>query len=458
MFGLRKSYGMFSWSPLILLGFVAAYLYTNSTFSMLRDIREKGGLTVYLQNSPTSYYEGPEGYRGFEYELLSAFAEYAELDIHFFTCENAIELLSAAEHGYADISAGGITRTEQRDRNYTFGPDYYHVQQVLIYKRGERRPQSIEDLLDGSIEIMAGSSYEEQLKTYQKEYPDLSWIANEELSTELIMQKVWEEKVDYTIADDNIAQLNQRYFPELEIAFPITEEQPQAWVLNPKWKKLSYLIDTWLTDYVLSGKMDLLVDKYYGHVTVFDYVDIRKYHRRINSRLPNFERYFRSAAEETGLSWTLLAAMAYQESHWRSRAKSPTGVRGIMMLTLCTARNVGVTNRLDPEQSIRGGAKYLAHLVDQIPDSVRAEDHIPYALASYNVGMGHVQDAQILADQMGYDPNRWMDIREVLPLLTQKKYYQQVKHGYARGYEPVLYVNRILNYRDILETKLGYQK
>ncbi len=194
--------------------------------------------------------------------------------------------------------------------------------------------------------------------------------------------------------------------------------------------------------------------KYYGFFKVFDYVDTRVFLRRVEQRFPKYREYFRQAAEEHDLDFTLLAAQAYQESHWRPRASSPTGVRGIMMLTRPTARAMGVKNRLDPRQSIFGGARYLARMKERFSDAVQEPDRTWLALAAYNVGRAHLHDAQKLARRQGVSPHHWRDMKEVLPLLSQARYYRDLKYGYARGTEPVRYVRHIREYRHILEQEL----
>ena len=222
-------------------------------------------------------------------------------------------------------------------------------------------------------------------------------------------------------------------------------------MLAPKWAGLADELEDWFDNIEDNGFLDSWRERYFGHVEIFDYVDIRAFHRRIKHRLPKYKKTFVKAAEKYKLPWTLLAAQGYQESHWRDNAKSPTGVRGIMMLTLNTAKSVGVKSRLDPVQSIYGGAKYLRRMIKRIPDSVHEDDRVWYALAAYNVGFGHLRDARTLAERLGKNPDRWVDLKEVLPLLAQKQYYKTLKYGYARGTEPVRYVQRIRNYRQVLE-------
>ena len=179
--------------------------------------------------------------------------------------------------------------------------------------------------------------------------------------------------------------------------------------------------------------------------------DTKVLQRHVDTRLPRYLLVFQQEARRHGIPWKLLAAQAYQESLWNPRAVSPTGVRGIMMLTRVTSASLGIRNRSNPVQSIRGGARHLAHLLRQLPSQVKEPDRTWFALAAYNVGMGHVKDARLLARRLGKDPNRWADLREVLPLLAQKVYYRTLPHRHARGWEPVQYVKRIEAYWDFLD-------
>jgi len=175
------------------------------------------------------------------------------------------------------------------------------------------------------------------------------------------------------------------------------------------------------------------------------------FYKRIKSRLPKYKQDFIDISAHYEIPWSLLAAISYQESHWNPKAKSFTGVRGMMMLTRNTAKLLGVKNRLDPKQSIDGGARHLTNLMKLVPQEVQKENRLKFALAAYNIGLGHVMDAQRLAKKMGYNENIWSDLKKVLPLLAQKKYYKTLKYGYARGIEPVRYVESIYDFKNILE-------
>lgn len=179
--------------------------------------------------------------------------------------------------------------------------------------------------------------------------------------------------------------------------------------------------------------------------------EVKVFRKHLRSRFSRYGPTFKRAAKRHDLPWRLLAAQAYQESHWNWKAKSPTGVRGIMMLTRSTASSLGIRNRLDPAQSIRGGAKYLDRMESRLPSHIQEPDRVYMALAAYNIGMGHLKDARHLARRLGKNPDRWDHLKTVLPLLRQKKYYRTLRHGYARGTEPVDYVERIRAYRRLLK-------
>lgn len=199
-----------------------------------------------------------------------------------------------------------------------------------------------------------------------------------------------------------------------------------------------------------NGLLSEVRERFYGHLGQLNYVGAKRFQRQTDKKLDKYDDLFQAAADQHNLDWRLLAAMSYQESHWNPRAKSFTGVRGMMMLTRRTAKELGVRNRLDPKQSIDGGAAYLVKLRKRLPKEIHEPDRTWMALAAYNVGYGHLTDARKLAKKDGGDNSRWMDVKNYLPLLSQKRYYKQTRHGYARGNEPVSYVQNIRRYFDVL--------
>lgn len=417
----------------------------------LDKIKAKGELVVLTRNAATTYYESREGYLGVEYEMARSFADSIGVKVRFVTKEDVSNLFSALEEGYGDIAAAGLTHTDSREENFLFGPTYQVVAQQLVCRRGGKRPNKIKDLVGINIKVPRNSSYVERLEKIKKIQPDIKWEEVYDVGTETLLEQVSQKKIDCTIADSNIVAINRRYHPELSVRFDVSAPEPLAWVMSGKAGNLQDATEDWFSDYVDSGKLDEVMHRYYGYIENFDYVDVRAYQRKIKSHLPKYKSVFKSAAAKYNVSWTLLAAQSYQESHWRANAKSPTGVRGMMMLTRTTAKELGISNRLDPTTSIMGGANYLNKLRKRLPETVTEPDRTWLALAAYNVGMGHIWDARRLAKELDKNPDQWQELSEVLPLLTKKKYYKNLKHGYARGFEPVSYVKNIRDYRDMLE-------
>ncbi|MFP4474044.1 MAG: membrane-bound lytic murein transglycosylase MltF [Desulfatibacillaceae bacterium] len=440
---------------LAVLGLVPEIRDRGPEMGVLEAIKARGEIIILTRYGSTTYYEGPDGPAGFEHDLVVDFANYLNVEPRFVIKDSVDDILLAMAGGEGDLGAAGVTATPARKQKYLFGPPVDTVLQQVVCRRGRRLPQDLDDLEDREILVAKGTSYEERLAEMKTEHPKLDWDTTVEYSTEQILEMVWNGEQDCTVADSNVVAVNRRYFPELSVAFPITGKQNLAWVMPHGATELYGMVNEWLEVQRLSGAILKTWDRYYAHTESFDYVDLATYHRRITTRLPEYEALFRRAGREYDLPWTLLAAQAYQESHWDRDARSPTGVRGIMMLTLNTAKGLGVKNRLDPAQSIMGGARYLRGLLDRLPESVNPGDRMKFALAAYNVGMGHTYDARTLARRLGKDPDSWRDIKKVLPLLSQKKYYLQLRHGYARGLEPVRYVQRIYDYHDILLNRLA---
>ena len=434
-----------------LLALIVVLTSCSNGSDRLDKIKEKGELVVLTRNAATTYYESRDGYLGIEFEMAKSFADYIGVNVRFVTKEDVSDLFSSLKDGYGDIAAAGLTHTESREENFIFGPTYQVVAQQLVCRRGGKRPKKIEDLVGINLKVSTNSSYAERLKKTKELHPAITWEEVDNVDTETLLEQVSQKKIDCTISDSNIVAINRRYHPELSVQFDLSTYEPLAWVMQSNADDLQNAVEEWFSDYVESEKINEVMHRYYGYIENFDYVDVRAYQRKIKSHLPKYKNAFKSAAAKYNMSWTLLAAQAYQESHWRPKAKSPTGVRGMMMLTRTTAKELGVKNRLDPTSSIMGGANYLNKLRKRLPDSVTEPDRTWLALAAYNVGMGHIWDARKLAKRLGKNPDQWQELSEVLPLLTNKKYYKNLKHGYARGFEPVSYVKNIRDYQDMLE-------
>ncbi|MBU1658668.1 membrane-bound lytic murein transglycosylase MltF [bacterium] len=426
--------------------------------SLLDKIKRDKTLNVVLLNSPSTYYIGNDGPQGFEYDLLNAYAEHLDVDLNITTAMTVKEAIELSKNPSIHITSAAIAKTKKRKKIFNFGPSYFEVKEEVICNRGmlgsSKFPREVEALAGLKITVGEDTSYSETIRALQKDGFDINATFTAEHSTEELLAQVAAHEIDCTVADSNIYAVNLRYFTEITSAFAVSGREQLAWVLAPDSKELKADMYAWFNTYNQSGIMAQLKDHYYGYIVFFDYYNTKMFYKRIKSRLPEFKDIFMYAAQRYEIPWTLLAAMSYQESHWNPKARSFTGVKGLMMLTRYTAKLLGIENRLDPEQSIIGGTRHLNQMIKFVPEEVLGENRLKFALAAYNIGMGHIHDAQALTEKMGLNKNVWSDLKKALPLLSQKKYYKTLKYGYARGSEPVRYVESIYNFKDILENNL----
>lgn len=404
-------------------------------------------LTLY---STTAYYRDDQGQEtGFEYELVKAFAKDHGLEVEFLVKESMGELIEELELGKAHMAAAGLTITKERKKFLEFSKPYKKVHQLVVC--GENKSvRKIEDLKKLKLLVQKDSSHEESLKKAKAKVEGFNYQVIED-SSQGILEELWNNRELCTLVDSNILAVHRRYFPELRVVFEFPKEDELAWVIQENEKELLSDVNDWLDK---SGKASLaeLDNKYYGHLKNFDYYDTRKFLERIEERLPQYKEYFKEAAKSVGLPWRFLAAVSYQESQWDAAAVSATGVRGLMMLTQATAKEVGVKKRTDPKQSILGGARYLRRQLDRLPSYIQSQDRRWFALASYNVGYYHLRDAMALSVLENKDPGLWVHLKQVLPLLSKRRYYKNLRYGYARGLEPVIYVTRIRSYYELLQS------
>ncbi len=437
---------------LIIAAIVIALAGCSIPPPLVEQIKAEGKLKVITRNAATTFYEGPQGFAGFEYELVEMFADDLGVEVEYLIPDKFDETFDMLINKQAHMAAAGLTVTPGREHRVRFGPSYQQVTQQVVYRGESYRPRKLEDLFGKTVEVIAGTSHDEELGRLQQQHPNLHWLSRSDIDSEELMQRVQNQEIDYTIADSNEIAVYRRYYPMLRVAFDLTEPQPLAWAFtHAEDASLFQAMERFFERIRNDGTLDQLLERYYGHIEQLNYVDTRTFLRQMKSRLPKYQPFFEKAEAESGIEWQRLAAVGYQESHWNPRAKSPTGVRGIMMLTQITAKQVNVTKRSDAEQSIMGGARYMLFIDKRIPKRIQEPDRFWLMLAAYNIGYAHLEDARILTQQAGDNPDKWADIKKHLPKLSKKRWYQQTKHGYTRGNEAVKYVDNIRSYYELLK-------
>ncbi len=439
-------------SRLALILLLTPALFSCSFFenNKLRAVQSAGELVVLTRQSPTTYYDTPDGPAGFEYDLVRGFAEYLGVKPRFVVAEKFADIIPRLIKGEANMAAAGITVTDARRKLIRFAPSYQEIRQQVIYRLGNSRPASAQELIGRQIEVPAGTSYVERLNELKQEYPELKWTEVDK-DSEQLLQAVWEGLLEISIADSNVVAINRQYFPELQVAFTIQKSEPLAWAFPLSEDNSLYeAAAKYLEKQRASGQLAQLIDRYYGPASQSNFINISVYKVRVRNRLSQYQLQFEKAGKDYNLDWRLLAAIGYQESYWDALATSPTGVRGLMMLTEETAEQLGIADRLDAAQSIDGGARYFSSLLERMPTGITGPDRVWMALAAYNIGLSHLEDARILAQKKGRDPNKWSDVKDSLPMLADEKWYSKTKYGYARGYEAVIFVNGVRTYYDVL--------
>jgi membrane-bound lytic murein transglycosylase F len=417
----------------------------------LEQIRALGELRVVTRNSPTAYYLGASGPEGPEYDLVREFAAEIGVALYIYPVPGFADIRDEIESGRAHLAAAGLTVSEAWGKSIAFGPPYQQVRQHLIYSHGRRKPRSLEDINGSHLEVAAGSAQAETLRRVRNRFPMLTWVERGRGDALELLGDVVVGEIDYTIVDSTEFSLGRDFHKAARVGFDLMAGESLAWAMSSRDDSLRRRVTRYFADITRSGQLAAVLNRYYGKSDRYEYVGPRDFLRHVQSRLPRYRQWFEEAAASVGEDWRLIAAIGYQESHWLPDAVSPTGVRGLMMLTEATARQIRIADRRDPRQSIFGGARYYASVRARIPSRIPDPDRTWLALAAYNVGLGHLEDARILTQLHGRNPDLWQDVRSFLPLLAQEYWYTQTKRGYARGWEPVRYVDNIRAYLDILE-------
>jgi membrane-bound lytic murein transglycosylase F len=414
--------------------------------SVLERVLRTGELRVVTRNTPAAFYYGADEPRGIEYELARGYAERLGVGLRIYIDDQVFPDLVS---GKAQIGAASLTVAAGRGDSVAFGPAYQEIQPLVVYRRNTPRPRKLADLLNGRLEVVASSAHAALLSELRTQEPLLTWVEQTQRSSEELIRRVAQGEIDYTVADSHVFELLRHFYPDLRVAFPLGRTDHIAWAL-PNDGELRESIAAYFAEIEATGELKRILDRYYFASSEFDYVGSRAFIRHVNTRLPRYRNFFLEAERSTGIDWRLLAAIAYQESHWDPEAISPTGVRGIMMLTEHTANMMEVADRHDARASILGGAHYFVRTRGKIPARIGEPDRSWLAVAAYNLGFGHLEDARILTQMQGADPDHWAEVRERLPLLSDKAWFSRVQRGFAPGQTAVAYVDNVRRYYEIL--------
>ena len=411
-----------------------------------------GELWVGTRNSPASYYIGHNGDpAGFEHDLLEAFSRSQNWSLKWTERSRPEALYELLDSQKIHLAAAALPRSVVKDRQLIAGPVLFETPVHIVYRTRDRRPRSMADLEGKKLALIIGSGHTPILMRQKRKHPGIAWAALQNVWPEELLAQLQAGNYDAVVINGMDFDPMRNVHPDLAVAFDLNDTQKIVWALPPR---SSQVLRNALTGFIEQARKDgtlkRIHERYFGHVRRLDRTDVRGILQRRPQRLPVLRPHFHEAQTLTGIDWRLLAAIGYQESQWNPRATSPTGVRGLMMLTTRTADRMGVANRLDARQSILGGARYLALMKDSLPERIREPDRTWLALVAYNQGLGHMEDARRIAQVRGGNPDSWADVKEALPYLSRGTYAGVTRFGYARGVEALHFAENIRNYYEIL--------
>ncbi|RMF58815.1 MAG: lytic transglycosylase F [Calditrichaeota bacterium] len=435
----------------------------------LPEIRKRGRLIALTGYSATSYFIYKGEPMGFEYELLQHLARDLKLDLDIVVVRNLDEIFNLLNEGKGDLVAYSMTITKERKKYVDFTDHHTIIRQVLVQRKPDNWRQmkqheierklirNVTELIGKKIYVRKGSSYYHRLVHLSDEIGgdiDIVEVPGD-VSTEELIGRVSRGEIDYTVADENVAQINAVYYQNIDIKTPISLGQRIAWAVRKNSPQLKHAINVWLKHIKREPTFNILYSKYH--------LNKRFYRQRVKSefsslkggKISPYDDLIKKYAKELGWDWRLLASQIYQESQFDPQARSWAGARGLMQLMPATAKHFGAQDVHDPHDNIATAVRYLKWLTEYwkfIPDSTQ---RMKFILASYNVGQGHVEDARNLARKYGKDPDKWDgNVEEFILKKSHRKYFNDevVHYGYCRGEEPVNYV------REILERYEAYKK
>ncbi|MEW5823168.1 MAG: membrane-bound lytic murein transglycosylase MltF [Pseudomonadota bacterium] len=419
--------------------------------TQMEDVLRHGTLRVATRISPTTYVPAePEPY-GLEHDLAVAFAESLGVRVEFVLFDDPGALFEAVRTGKAHLAAAGLAVSEDRERHFRFTPPYMEVTRQLLYRDATSRPETLAQLGNVNIETPSGASHEQWLREMSEEFPDIVVQSHTGRDGMEVLDLLEEGKVNYAIAYSNEVQVARQFNPTLKVAFDLGEPVQYAWVFPRSQDRSLYQRATvFFQQLRQSGRLDDLLDRYNNQFEEMDTLLSAQFIRDIRRNLHRYRKLFEAAGKRYSMDWRLLAAIGYQESKWQPEAVSPAGAVGLMQFTLPTARHMGISNPVDPEASIMGAAAYLAQLRSLLPDDIPEPDRTYMALASYNMGHGHLDDARKITEENGHNAKRWKDVRMHLPLLSEPRWHRKLRHGFAHGQHTARYVENIRAFHDML--------
>jgi membrane-bound lytic murein transglycosylase F len=444
--------------------------FSKRDLNDLPQILEQGRLIAITDYNSTNYFIYRGQPMGYQYELLQDLANHLNIKLEVVVSNDLEETFNCLRMGDCDLIALNLTITRERKKKFDFTVPHSQTRQVLV----QRKPEGWEKMTKSQIErslirnqldlenkkvyVQQNSAYYNRMLNLEEEIGDTIDIIDVPEDAETLIMLVADSQIDYTVADENIALVNQTYYPNLDVQTAVSFPQNLAWAVNTGADELRKEINGWLEAYRKSTRYAVIYNKYFKNkrsasIMKSDLFTIS------SGRISNYDEYIKQYSREIGWDWRLLASLIYQESRFDPAASSWAGARGLMQLMPSTARRFGVSSKSPASEQIRAGTEFIKWLDNRFTEEITdPEERIKFVLAAYNVGPGHIFDAITLTKKNGMDPTLWHDNVEVYLLKkSDPKYYldEDVKYGYARGRETYNFVYQVIeryeHYKNLIE-------
>lgn len=423
------------------------------------ELIEKRGVLLYgTRISLLSYFKSGDSIIGYEYQLLKQFADVNKLEIKPILYSSNGDLFDALDSGKIDIAGGHLSKTKQRAVKYQFSAPISQTAIDLVTHFNHRNEDNIEYFEDKNGLIIADSSYEEAINEIDSFEPS-HLIKSNEITLFEIIRKINSKEIDYTLGDSEIINIYQYFIPGIYQTIQVSQPADTVFLFR---KNRTDTLKNKLNEFISSAKDIGLLEQLKKHILIhlpdIDSANTVTFFDNLQNTWPSIEKLVFEVANEKDFDPALLAAISYQESHWEVDAESFTGVKGLMMLTASAAKDMGVEDRTDPRQSLEGGIKYFRYMKSKIPERISEPHKTNFALAAYNVGFGHLEDARILTQRAGKNPDDWNDVEPFLAKLNNPSIAHELRYGNADGSTAVIYVNNILTYQQLMNWKINKEQ
>lgn len=412
-------------------------------------VRERGEIRVITIEHPLIYASRKASEdQGLDRDLLAHFADTYGLKLRFIIKKNVDDAYDALRDGEGDLAAARLWIPERSD-GFVAGP-VLEESHLSLFCRRRLKIRHVKDLSRRKVILAAkdnGDAFDARLRQFVADV-DIDVLTS--TTSRALLRRVSAGKADCAVLESLEGAFLIQMLPAVEKVTAMSGERALGWMLRPEMTDLRDLMNAWFQRASRDDDIMRIQDRYRASLSHLDSADVKRFLRNLRVKLPRYAKAFRESAAEHDLDWQLIAAIAYQESHWNQHAVSHTGVRGLMQLTNETAAAVGIEDRTDPLQSIWGGSFYVRKLLDRMPAGVDPQERLAMALAAYNCGIAHLRDAQALAAARGLNPFSWRHLRTVLPLLENEEIAASLPFGYARGRETVQFVDRVRGFQHLL--------